>query len=412
MTMRCFIFLGPTLPHEAARAVLDATYLPPVAQGDVLRAAQGPAASRPLAIGIVDGYFERLPAVWHKEILWALSQGIHVFGAASMGALRAAELHPFGMRGVGSIFDAYRSGALEDDDEVAVAHGDADSGFRAISEAMVNIRSTLRQARQAGVAPGDAIETVEAVAKGLFYPERSYPHVFARALEAGVAVAAVDALRAFVTAHRVDQKREDALALLEAVRVCMNEGRPAAPATFHFAHTEAWDQVLDWADTQPPLGSGGEAVAANLLAAEVRLLGGRGRAILAEALNRVVAGVLARRAGVKDRELDWLRARYRDELDRHVADAARSTGDYVALVERARRKQDLLAGRGLENPTLAEAGVSERDLWLWYFEQRLGGPAPTDINTYVTEMGLSDRRALEREALRELLYSRQSSDGT
>ena len=37
--MKCFVFLGPTLSHEAARAELDATYLPPVAQGDVLRAA-------------------------------------------------------------------------------------------------------------------------------------------------------------------------------------------------------------------------------------------------------------------------------------------------------------------------------------------------------------------------------------
>jgi hypothetical protein len=406
--MKCFVFLGPTLSHEAARADLDATYLPPVAQGDVLRAAR----ERPFAIGIVDGYFERLPAVWHKEILWAISQGIHVFGAASMGALRAAELHPFGMRGVGTIFDAYRSGTLEDDDEVAVAHGDAASGFRAISEAMVNVRATLRQAVRARVAPGAAIERVEAIAKRLFYPERSYAHVFARALEEGVDAGAVEALRAFVASHRVDQKRDDARALLKDLRVCMNEGRPAAPATFHFAHTEAWDQVLDWSETQPPLGPTSDGVGTELLTSEVRLLGARGRAILADALNRLVAGVLARRAGVKQGELDWLRARYRDDLDRHVADAARSTGDYTALVERARRKQDLLARRGLENATLAEAGVGERELMAWYFEQRLGAPVPADVDGYITETGLADRRALEREALRELLYTRRSEDGT
>ena len=51
-----------------------------------------------------------------------MSQGIHVFGSASMGALRA-ELCPFGMVGVGRIFEAYRDGELEDDDEVAVIHG-------------------------------------------------------------------------------------------------------------------------------------------------------------------------------------------------------------------------------------------------------------------------------------------------
>src|SRR5512132_542369 len=113
---RAYIFTGPTLAPAEARAVLGATYLPPAAQGDVLRAA----LRRPHAIGIIDGYFERVPAVWHKEILWAMAQGIHVFGSSSMGALRAAELHAFGMIGIGAIFEAYRDGELEDDDEVAV----------------------------------------------------------------------------------------------------------------------------------------------------------------------------------------------------------------------------------------------------------------------------------------------------
>ena len=43
------------------------------------------------------------------------------------------------MRGVGKIFEAFRDGDLEDDDEVAVVHGPAEFGFREISVAMVNI---------------------------------------------------------------------------------------------------------------------------------------------------------------------------------------------------------------------------------------------------------------------------------
>ena len=119
--------------------MLDAQYLPPAGNGDVLRAA----LRRPRAIALVDGVFERVPAVWHKEILFALSEGIHVYGASSMGALRAAELDRFGMRGVGEVYRAYADGTLEDDDEVAVAHGDADHGFAAVSDAMVDVRATL-----------------------------------------------------------------------------------------------------------------------------------------------------------------------------------------------------------------------------------------------------------------------------
>lgn len=76
-----------TLPESLSRQevsrVMDTVYLPPVAQGDVYGAALG----RPDAIGIIDGYFERVPSVWHKEILWAMAQGIHVFGSASVGAI-------------------------------------------------------------------------------------------------------------------------------------------------------------------------------------------------------------------------------------------------------------------------------------------------------------------------------------
>ena len=87
--MTIYVFLGPTLPADQARAELpSAVFLPPVSQGDLYRVA----LRGPRAIGIVDGYFHRVPAIWHKEVLWAMSRGIHIYGSASMGALRAAEL--------------------------------------------------------------------------------------------------------------------------------------------------------------------------------------------------------------------------------------------------------------------------------------------------------------------------------
>ena len=138
---------------------------------------------RPRAIGIVDGYFQWAPAVWHKEILWAIGQGVHVFGAASMGALRAVELAPFGMRGVGRIFEAYRTGRLdgpdedpfEDDDEVAIVHGPPENGYRGGSEAMVNIRCTLARAAAEGVVGEASRRALVEAAKALFFPDRALP---------------------------------------------------------------------------------------------------------------------------------------------------------------------------------------------------------------------------------------------
>src|SRR5882724_7534929 len=71
--MRAIIFTGPTLSAAQVPGELDAVCWPPAAQADVYRAA----LERPAAIGIIDGYFENVPSIWHKEILWAMSQGIH-----------------------------------------------------------------------------------------------------------------------------------------------------------------------------------------------------------------------------------------------------------------------------------------------------------------------------------------------
>ena len=91
------LFVGPSLPDAAVLCGRTIHVRPPAAHGDVLAAVRAGAT----AIGIVDGNFEHVAPVWHKEILHALDKGIAVFGAASMGALRAAECHTFGMVGIG-----------------------------------------------------------------------------------------------------------------------------------------------------------------------------------------------------------------------------------------------------------------------------------------------------------------------
>ena len=176
--MSCYVFLGPTLPAAEAASLLDAVYLPPVRQGDLLRLVR---EQRPSMVGIVDGYFRDVPACWHKEILFALANGVHVFGAASMGALRAAELDGFGMVGIGSVYAAYRLGRFEpyrqepfeDDDEVAIVHGPAETGFVNLSEAMVNIRATLARAAEDGIIDEDGRDRLVPRSRPLHYPDRN-----------------------------------------------------------------------------------------------------------------------------------------------------------------------------------------------------------------------------------------------
>jgi len=217
---------------------LDAEYRPPVAQGDLYRAAR----EKPWAVAIIDGHFEHVPAVWHKEILWALTHGIQVYGAASMGALRAAELARYGMIGVGRVFHDLLEGRLEDDDEVAVAEAISPGGVATASVAMVDIRATLEAARSAQVIDEAAQRTLLGLAKATFYAERSYARLLADAEGAGFAPKNLAPLRAWLPQGQVAQKRSDAIELLTRIAA---ERASAAPfvAKFHFERTDMWHKL-------------------------------------------------------------------------------------------------------------------------------------------------------------------------
>jgi hypothetical protein len=232
--MTICVFLGPSLAATEARAALDATFLPPARRGDVMRALR---EHQPRAIGLIDGSFEQTPSVWHKEILHALDRGVPVFGAASIGALRAAELGRFGMVGVGRIHQAYATGRFdpfddpfEDDGEVAVAHGPAELGW-AGSVALVDVRATLAAARDAGVTDEAGMRAALDAARAVFHKDRTWARV-ARGLP--------PALAAWLPANRVPQKRLDALALLARLAEPVEPVRPA----FRFERTALWDAAF------------------------------------------------------------------------------------------------------------------------------------------------------------------------
>jgi hypothetical protein len=220
------VFLGPSLPEEDARALVPCRVLPPARQGDVWRAL----SLRPKAIALVDGVFEAQPSVWHHELLAAMDAGVAVFGGASMGALRAAELARHGMVGVGLIFEAYRRGELVDDAEVALLHADAEHGFRPLSVPLVNVRHAARQAQGARVlAPREAQALVDAAA-ALFYQDRTWPRVLAAVGEAWRPATRAK-WDAWAAQGFEDLKREDARACLQAASAFLASGERAPVRT-------------------------------------------------------------------------------------------------------------------------------------------------------------------------------------
>jgi YcaO-like protein with predicted kinase domain len=234
---RAVIFAGPSLPPSVRPTDPRLVWRPPARQGDVYRAA----LQRPAVIGLIDGYFDAVPSVQHKEILWAMERGILVYGAASIGALRAAELAEFGMRGVGWVYQMYRDGTLIDDDEVAVLHGPEEVGFMSVTESMVNIRATVTQKVRGGsLEPADADSLIAAV-KEIFYQQRTKLAILAVVAELGPRDVARRTSVIQALEQRLEQKARDALAMVDAVRQHLALGTQPIVVDYKMANTAMWN---------------------------------------------------------------------------------------------------------------------------------------------------------------------------
>ncbi|PDS76021.1 TfuA-like protein [Rhizobium sp. L43] len=206
------IFAGPSLPDAASLAGEAIRVLPPAMQGDVLAQLEQGAN----VIGLIDGGFEYAAPVWHKEILHALSLGVAVFGAASMGALRAAECHPFGMVGIGRIFEDYRTGRLIDDAAVALMHAPAALGSKPLTIPLVNVSATLDAMEDRGLLAEGLRRELEDAASAMFFKKRTWRAIVEQCPD--IEEPARSQLLAALVSNSVDQKRIDALELLKAVQ--------------------------------------------------------------------------------------------------------------------------------------------------------------------------------------------------
>jgi hypothetical protein len=360
-----------------------------------------------------------------------------------MGALRAAELAAFGMEGVGRIFEAFRSGELEDDDEVAVAHGPASAGWRVLSDAMVNIRRGLRLATERSIIAPQTGAALAAAAKRMFYPDRTWAAVCEEGARLGLPTAELASLRSFADRERPDQKRADARALLSHLaRECRGELLPHEPA-FELERTLFLDQLV--VTTARPAGRDADAeLSADRIRNHVRLAAPDRDRLVRKALLLHLARAEALRSGVepprradaverfrRDRGLsspgratEWMQRagtapdeavrlaeteavlhgverRYAPEIDRMLPTVLKLEGRYGEIVDRVADKWRRLAQRGMSNPSLDDAGIAIEELLRWYEER--WGPVTTDWDAHASELGFPSARLFLTELLAEYL---------
>ena len=210
---KTWVCIGPTLTHADVMAILpEAEILPPIAAGDLWNLPLQPGDT----LAIIDGLFLQCRSIRHKELIDAMHRGVRVAGAASLGALRAAELERAGMIGMGMIFHWYVDRVIEGDDEVAVVHRDAQDEYRQVTRALVDLRATFARAVSTGVMSESLAAEVIAIIGSMPFGLRDDDTIVER-LTAASGHGSAQVYQQAVRDCWVDAKAEDARALLHAI---------------------------------------------------------------------------------------------------------------------------------------------------------------------------------------------------
>ena len=162
------IFIGPSMPSSLSLPP-DFDLFPPVKSGDLYKIVNRGYSF----VAIIDGLFHGVPSIWHREILALIEEGVDVWGASSMGALRASELRNLGMKGFGHVFTWYSDSLINGDDEVALHHTQ-EYPYKALTVPLVDIRFCLINCLGFSFESSIHKSLIEA-ARSIPYWKRSHP---------------------------------------------------------------------------------------------------------------------------------------------------------------------------------------------------------------------------------------------
>jgi TfuA protein len=215
------IFLGPSLSHEKARKIFQADFRGPAKKGDLLRASGDIDDST--IVCLVDALFlQDYPPSPIEVYQLMLNKNIKLYGAASLGALRAVELEKFGMIGMGKIFELYKKGKLTADDEIAVTFVEGEHQLQ--SEAMIDIRFNLFLAHRMGIINEITKKTIAKVAKNIYFPYRNYTDILDQTQKQYPAISKdLKSFRTYIIKNRQSLKERDTIKLINYVKHLLTE---------------------------------------------------------------------------------------------------------------------------------------------------------------------------------------------
>jgi hypothetical protein len=207
------VYAGLSLDeHEVHSVIPNAIFAPAIKRGDTLIDIRHGTH----VIVIIDGRFQQSMAVSPTELMDALRCGVRIYGSSSMGAMRAAELEPYGMIGHGKIFEYIKDTAYFRDDYLGQVF--TSGKHKSKSEPYVNFMFSLLDMLEKNEIDQQTYDVLEPMYRALHFSERDLYTLIDKIREDhpnGEKMLVNIAKKAF---SKHNQKREDGMGLLARVK--------------------------------------------------------------------------------------------------------------------------------------------------------------------------------------------------
>ncbi len=165
-------YLGLSLDKESALKILPNAYIaPPIRRGNLVQDIKNGIG----VIIIIDGTFHQNLAVAPDEIRDALCCGVKVYGASSMGAMRASELQDFGMIGYGRIFDHIVASTAFRDDFLAQVFSNDDGKITKLSYPYIDFHMNILELERRKLITVRELTKLLAIYANIYYADRCWP---------------------------------------------------------------------------------------------------------------------------------------------------------------------------------------------------------------------------------------------
>ncbi|KAF3997024.1 TfuA-like protein [Glaciimonas immobilis] len=202
------VFLGPSFDFVEAQNYLKANFIPPAKRGDFRKFC----LDSHTVVVLIDGemIFGAPPSP--QELLDVMASGVHLFGAASLGALRGVELRDYGFKASGWVYEEYLSGRVKHDDELlSILHPET---FLPLTVPLINIRYALSLMTSRYFLSVNSAQKFLGGCREIFFEDRTEQEIKRLGLSLGLD----ERLVGEIFSSKYDIKKIDAIECLQKVK--------------------------------------------------------------------------------------------------------------------------------------------------------------------------------------------------